>query len=265
LKKVRNKIWLILCILFLLAGCTPPTENEVSSVDINSESVDEYLPVKKTVTISNDKPQWTFVQRLVEPFDGKDEFFVGYGSAVIEVYEGNTGGKLIDSIKIDRLFPFVWGEFYITDVNFDGYKDIVAIVDQQGTQGMHTYICFVWNETLLKFEKSSFPDWGFISIDYDRQLLLASWRNWAASHGWAIYEYIDNVLMKTYECNRTYTGTFEKGEEIIHFVEEQLIDGGMQIIFDDNIAENELNEHLWYNDLWQLSNGSWRGVQDEIE
>lgn|GEM_PF-2408487 len=285
---MKRKVIVALWCLVFLSGCAhtdepsasiPVHTNEMPEIHEENEnsteisgistpedesSEEKYLPVKRTAAISADKPKFTFVQKLVEPFATHGDVY--YGSAVIEVYESGITDKPIDSISIEQIFPIAWGEYSVIDINFDGYKDVVAVTSRQGNQGMSIYACFTWNEELKKFEVASLPSWGFVSVDVERQLLLASWRNWAGGHGWAIYEYIDGALIETHECYRDYLGTINgNGTEMIHFHEEQLIDGEMQVVFDGDVTEDELDAHLLYDDLWQLSSESWIGVWEVSE
>lgn len=288
---MKRRILLLICLCFAIY--TTACENNITANSVADESsvtesgetnnapdisddgipkeqppVEEYLPVEITARISDDKPEYRFVKRIDTAEEIGSKAREDYTKAVIDVYETGTTDKLIDSIEIlvdlGGGFPLpskaIWESFYLIDVNFDGYNDIVVLQAAGGMQGMHTYDCFTWNEGASWFEAAPFPDWGFVSVDSERKMLLTAWRNWAASHGWAIYEYIDGVLTKTNECSREYLDNAEDGTAIIHLKATQLIDGEMQTVFDGNVNEEELDAYLLYDNLWQLGSDSWVGV-----
>jgi len=240
-------VFICLCLLVVVNSC-----NNIG--DGNSEQNllnEEYLNIEKIMSISDGKPEYKFTMKLTEDFkeDGIDEFTGFYGVAEIVVYEIGKTDKLIDTIVIEKVYPECIWDFNIIDVNFDGHKDIVVVVMTSGNQNMHTYNFFTWNEELSKYEKAPTPEFGFVGIDPVREQMLTSWRIWAGGHGWAIYEYIDGVLTMTHECSSEEIYSDEDESYSTFFNEKQLINGEMQTIFDDYVTDEELDEHLLYDEM----------------
>ena len=82
------------------------------------------------------------------------------------------------------------------DINFDGVKDIVLEAGSYGTQALTYKYGWIWEQTSGRYEFSpAFAGIGNPVIDAEQQLVRSSWRNWAASHSWAIYRYVDGQFV----------------------------------------------------------------------
>lgn len=82
------------------------------------------------------------------------------------------------------------------DINFDGVKDIVLDAGGFGNQMLRREYVWLWDRESGRYE--FFPAYYEIenpTVDAKHQLVRSSCRNWAASHSWAIYRYVDGELV----------------------------------------------------------------------
>lgn len=82
------------------------------------------------------------------------------------------------------------------DINFDGDKDIVLSAGHFGNQGLLREFAWIWNRKSGRYEYcSAYYEIENPQIDAENRLIRSSWRNWAASHSWAIYRYVDGEFV----------------------------------------------------------------------
>lgn len=106
-----------------------------------------------------------------------------------DVYELRPGEELAFEAGIRNRMRF-------EDINFDGVKDIVLVAGYFGNQGLCYEFGWIWDQKSGRYAFS--PTYSMIdnpSIDSKHQLVRSSWRNWAASHSWAIYRYVDGEFV----------------------------------------------------------------------
>lgn len=85
----------------------------------------------------------------------------------------------------------------LTDINFDGVKDIVLASGGFGNQMLSYDFGWIWNRDSGVYEYS--PTYSRIanaSVDQEHQIVRSSWRNSAGSHSWAIYRYVDGEFVE---------------------------------------------------------------------
>lgn len=109
-----------------------------------------------------------------------------------------TEGAAVYELRPEEGFAFEVGirnRMAFADINFDGAKDIVLTAGYFGNQGLCYEFGWIWNQKSGRYEFSpSYSMIGNPSIDSEHQLVRSSWRNWAASHSWAIYRYVDGAF-----------------------------------------------------------------------
>lgn len=108
------------------------------------------------------------------------------GSTVYELRpeeEGNIDDDWrFGSYRTDRMS--------LTDINFDGAKDIVLETGGFGSQMLNYEYGWVWNQAGGAYEYLPTYRWiGNPSVDQEHQIVRSCWRNSAGSHSWAIYRY----------------------------------------------------------------------------
>lgn len=85
----------------------------------------------------------------------------------------------------------------LTDINFDGVKDIVLASGGFGNQMLSYDFGWIWNRNRGVYEYS--PTYSRIanaSVDQEHQIVRSVWRNSAGSHSWAIYRYVDGEFVE---------------------------------------------------------------------
>lgn len=106
----------------------------------------------------------------------------------IRLAEESGGDYAFGDIRSDRIS--------FADINFDGEKDIVLSAGHFGNQGLLRELGWIFDRETGRYEAS--PTYYGIAnpeIDAEHQLVRSSWRNWAASHSWAIYRYLDGKFV----------------------------------------------------------------------
>lgn len=99
-----------------------------------------------------------------------------------EEEEGVDADFKLGSFRTDRMS--------LTDINFDGEKDIVLETGGFGTQMLSYEYGWIWDQAGGVYESS--PTYCLIvnpTVDQEHQLVRSFWRNSAGSHSWAIYRY----------------------------------------------------------------------------
>jgi len=122
--------------------------------------------------------------------------------------------------------------FYSTDVNFDGYNDILILNGYYGNQVGTYYTCWLWNNKINSFIKNDSFSWIMnVSIDKKNSMILSSWRNWAASHSWAMYKYIKGkyVMVSRLTEEAIDDEKLKEGQEKWQYTDERLVGGEMKI------------------------------------
>jgi hypothetical protein len=88
------------------------------------------------------------------------------------------------------------GGLLVADVDFDGQNDILVLAGRFGTQGAAGYNCFLARGN--GFEPcESFLEIRNPAIDKENKKVLGVWRNWAASHSWAMYSFESGEFVMT--------------------------------------------------------------------
>ena len=110
-----------------------------------------------------------------------------------------TEGSAVYELRPEEGYGFLAGirnRMTFEDINFDGVKDIVLEAGSYGTQALTYKYGWIWEQTSGRYEFSpAFAGIGNPVIDAEQQLVRSSWRNWAASHSWAIYRYVDGQFV----------------------------------------------------------------------
>jgi hypothetical protein len=223
------------------------------------------LTYEITSQVSEDMPNYRFVAKGMTS-DDTDDFAVGYVMG-LEVYDENDQ-LLLTADFSQTFYDEVQGApvynqmmdtmgLHVTDVNFDGYKDVIILNDFSGMHGHTWYDCWLWNtETLLFEECESFTDICHPSLDSKKKCIYST-GNWDAGYQpWDIYQYIDGKFVVT---NRLSSEMTIDG---YHYIEQKLVNGEMETVQDDVIQADSFNDALsssgYINDdLWQLSNPRW--------
>jgi len=153
------------------------------------------------------------------------------------------------------------GGLHVVDVDFDGNEDILVENGQFGSQGMVFYSCFL-NRNGLYESCSSFSEIPNATIDKDNKKVLGAWRNSAASHSWAMYEYVAGKFVMT-DCLTEEPAQDEEGEiEVWTYTAEKKAASGEIIeskFYSEKEYAKEQLETLFFSEdsYWSLLSDKW--------
>jgi len=155
---------------------------------------------------------------------------------------------------------------YLVDVNFDGEKDILVQNGHYGNQGAQSYSCYLYEDGEYVYCEG-FEEIPNVSVDEENRMILSSWRNSAASHGWGVWVYENG----TFHLQRSLTEEYREnegneGKQVVYWTDEEFSDtvwtlqdseGKGTIIdqFNDLACDEEvLNEKLYgKSGFWKLN------------
>lgn len=133
-------------------------------------------------------------EQYPESSDWEAELYLADSDPWIRV----TDGSNVYELRPEEGLAFEAGirnRMRFEDINFDGVKDIVLTAGYFGNQALCYEFGWIWDQKSGRYAFS--PTYSMIgnpSIDSEHQLVRSSWRNWAASHSWAIYRYVDGAF-----------------------------------------------------------------------
>lgn len=178
-----------------------------------------------------------FTERYLEYQEGKitnmwsfDPWIrVTDGAKVYELKPGEEEG-------VDEYFAFGGhrtDRISLTDINFDGEKDIVLASGGFGNQMLSYDFGWIWNRNSGVYEYSPTYKWiANASVDQKHQIVRSFWRNSAGSHSWAIYRYVDGAFVEQSELTEEFLLPDQvpeleapKGAEVIRWQEIIMEDG----------------------------------------
>jgi hypothetical protein len=220
-----------------------------------------------TSQISKDMPKYRFV--ATGKTRSAEEWGTGYVMG-LNVYDENGRPLLTEDYSYTDLDEVIGNPVYnnmmdtmglhVTDVNFDGYKDVIILNSFSGAHSNTWYDCWLWNQKTSSFVKSeSFSDICNPALNPEKKYIYSTGGSSAFSQDWDIYQYIDGKFVVT--NNLSYVEN-DKG---YHFTEQKLVNGKMKPLRDDLIKAGSFNDALsaagYTGDkLWKLDNPRWYGV-----
>lgn len=147
------------------------------------------------------------------------------------------------------------------DVNFDGNNDVLLWLGHFGNQGLIRYVCYLNTDDGL-IECPSFSEIANPAVDMENRVILSSWRNWAASHSYAMYYFIDDEYIEMERLTEEPVQT-ENGENIWTWTDEVFIDGNW--IIREYFTEKDYDAEVIYRDKvygedchWDIGQDRWR-------
>ena len=162
----------------------------------------------------------------------------------------------------------VTGGLIITDVNFDGQKDLLVLNGHFGNQGFVTFSCFMGNGAAYDNERRG----GFSpilnpSLDVENGRVLSTWRNMASSHSWAMYSFVDGLFVKTAVLTIELV-FFEDGALVNErrYTDERLVNGvwETEVFWTRDYTEDELELMFYHEDsFWGLYSDKWRTLHNQ--
>ncbi len=199
---------------------------------------------------------WVF-EWLVSDYENENSFLedgvlvisregTGDEAQVIRV-EGEGGNGTRISAK---------NKFVYTDVNFDEISDLLICTGHHGTQGLLTYYCFLQTDNGF-VEAPTFTDIPNPAIDTENKLILSQWRNTAASHSWAEFEYRDGEFVMIRELMEDLLPYDEETQEEVWIWTVN----GEEIGRSDELTKEEIWNLLYNeNSEWGIMEDRWRTI-----
>lgn len=216
------------------------------------EDMPECRFVATGMTMSEDEWASGFVMGL-EVYDDKGNSLISADFS--QTFDDEVTGYPVYNQMMDTM------GLHVTDVNFDGYKDVIILNCFSGAHANTWYDCWIWNSKTSSFVKSeSFAYICNPALDPEKKCIYSTGGSGASYHGWDIYQYIDGEFVVTNSLSNEWTN-----EGTAHIIEQKLVNGVMEIVRDDIIQEDNFDNLLsaagYINDdLWQLDNPRWYGV-----
>jgi hypothetical protein len=283
---------LTLLILFLgVSGCNVPAVNEAKNISSVSDAAEisnigsttpqttvepatsepkdtpDLMPGQHTYEIKThlheSMPEYRYVATGV--IQGTDEWMFGYVMG-LDVYDENgesilsadfseiSDGEAIGCYVLNEMMDTMG--LHVTDVNFDGYKDVIILNMFGGAHCNTWYDCWLWDTKTSSFvESESFAEICNPALDAEKNCIYSTGGSGAAFWGGSIYKFIDGEFVVTNDLYTDWDG----------LVEWALINGKMEIVREvsfggnDQILERE-KEYYRNSELWQLDHPHWYWV-----
>jgi len=233
-------------------------------VDLDSDAY-KNVTYKIDASIHTGMPEYRFVATGVTV--DSDNWMVGYVMG-LTVYDEN-GLLLIskdfsevdnDQVTGNAVFTEMMDTMglHVTDVNFDGYKDVIILNSFSGAHGNTSYDCWLWDPETSQFvESTSFTGICNPSLDPMKQCIYSSSEGGAGIQSWSICKFINGVFVSTndLECETTDDANWS-------FSEQKLVGDQMEIVRCVTVQADDYNAALaaagYINDdLWQINNPRW--------
>ena len=212
------------------------------------ESMPEYRFVATGIAAGIDEWSMGFVMGL--------DVFDENGLPILSMdYSEEFGGEVYGAPVYLQMMDTMG--LHVTDVNFDGYRDIIILTNFAGTHSNTWYDCWLWDAKSSSFIFSeSFAGICNPSIDREEQRIFSTGGSGAAFWGGSIYKFIDGEFVITNNLDTGWTG----------LVETQLVNEKMEIVRevvysdDTQIQNSEVDREMEYyknHELWQLEHPRW--------
>lgn len=147
----------------------------------------------------------------------------------------------------------------LTDINFDGVKDIVLASGGHGNQLLSYDFGWIWNRDSGVYEYSlTYSLIANSSVDQEHQIVRSFWRNSAASHSWAIYRYVDGEFVEQSELREDFLLPDEIPEEldapdvveVIHW-QEEIMENGEVVEIRNSYGIKRKGEEMVYPEVYE--------------
>ncbi|MDE7247492.1 MAG: hypothetical protein K2N43_06365 [Lachnospiraceae bacterium] len=155
--------------------------------------------------------RWEDQGRVVECFT---ELYIDYQeNKITNMWNFDPWIRVTDGSKVyelrveeeDGFGGFRSDHMSLTDINFDGIKDIVLDSGGFGNQMLSLDFGWIWNRDSGMYEYSpSYNEIANASVDQEHQIVRSFWRNSAGSHSWAIYRYVDGAFVEQSELREDF-------------------------------------------------------------
>ena len=201
-----------------------------------------------------------------------DVFYEGYEAKVFLSEIRNDAYYFLNSYPVQGRIGNASGGLILTDINFDGHKDILVSQGHFGAQGSVTFACYLGSDDTYILN-DSFSKIANPALDVQNHRILSTWRNMAVSHSWAMYSYINGQLIETDRLTQEPIITKITNEDGIE--EEIEVWGHMIEHFNNGDIESEIylksdySDNEWFamfydeDSFWGLLSDKWRTLNNQ--
>lgn len=170
--------------------------------------------------------------------------------------------RLIECLEVPGRIANASGGLLLADVDYDGQKDILIKRGHFGNQGLVTYTCFLkrGDEYVLN---ESFSEIANPSLDQENRMVLSAWRNWSASHSWAMYVFSDGLFSET---DRLTEEPESDNTENWKYTVEKYVGGKVtasEVYFTREYTEEEILDLFFAEEgYWGLKGDKWNTLNN---
>lgn len=199
-----------------------------------------------------------FTERYINYQDGNNMWSF---DPWIRVTDGSKVCKLRveEKEEIAEFGSFRSDHMSLTDINFDGVKDIVLARGGFGNQMLGLDFGWIWNRDSGVYEYS--PTYSKIanaSVDQEHQIVRSFWRNSAGSHSWAIYRYVDGAFVKQSELTEDFLWSDQIPEEldapdVVEVIrwQEEIVENGEVVEIRNSYGIQRKGEEMVYPEVYE--------------
>jgi len=253
----------LLILILVVSGCN--TESATLPTALEPTDTSGLEPGQHTYEIKarlhESMPEYRFV--ATGEIQGPDEWMNGYvlgldvydekGESILsaDFTEVSEDGKVVGYYVFNEMMDTMG--LHVTDVNFDGYRDVIILNMFGGAHANTWYDCWLWDTKTSSFVKSeSFSLICNPALDPEKKCIYSAGGSSAAYWGGNIYKFIDGEFVVTNELYTDFDGLVERAltNGKIEVVREVSFDGDSQVI------ERE-QEYYRNSELWQLDHPHW--------
>ncbi len=225
--------------------------------------VDENVsrPIKKYVRVLDDSRSYEMV--CSDYYEGEEYYHCQERKIFVS---DKTDDKVVLHSVLDcsgEMGTAASNKLYLADVNFDGRKDILTDNGHFGSQKLVTFTCYLdVNDQYARCD--SFSAISNPSVDSVNKKILSTWRNWAASHSWAMFSYDGEQYIMTDQLTEELVNPQDvpsPEEEIWKYTITRLSDGDMgevESFTTDDYTDNQIAQRVFDKEgFWGLSSDKW--------
>ncbi|MGL5436129.1 MAG: XAC2610-related protein [Lachnospiraceae bacterium] len=258
--------------LFIQESELTSTEPETSA-EIPSASDSAQIYTYEVISaVSEDMPIYRYT--ATGKAEGTYEWSTGFVTGLEIHDENNTSILSIDFTEEGCPIYFNMMDtmgLHVTDVNFDGYKDVIILNTFHGAHSNSWYDCWLWDAETVSFKYSqSFAEICNPAIDNDKQCIYSSSGSGAGGNSYFIYRFIDDEFVVTNNLTWGHKWIVLPEEDVpdeelyevsgFYIIEQQLINGNLEMVHNEFYPVDDVGLvfDLYYSDdPWELNSSRW--------
>ncbi len=227
----------------------------------NQEKILDSYSLYRTIEDGGEEYLFEFLY-LDRTDEKKDKYDLNTNT--LKVVVKNKHNEVIDAVNVN-VANFYPESYHITDFNFDGYKDILFLLNRENAKANHAYYGAIWNPKQNKFVSVEMP-WPNLAIDRKSQRLLTISANSASSHTYAIYKVQNDKIILENSLTTDVVSPNEYKEYNIdektdkrywHYLESEFDEDGNEKIVNDIVSYYGDENTPKVEELYCSENSKW--------